>query len=86
MQHSDEHDLTSRRRFIQYLAMLGIGGVTLLRSGDLKAAVLAAKGAADTQRSWPEMTYRVLGRTGYRASRLISAVARRCRAGARTSY
>lgn len=70
MQHP-ESGLTSRRRFLQVLAMLGIGGHALLRSGDLRAAVLEARDAVGAGPSWPEMTYRTLGRTGWKASRLV---------------
>jgi aryl-alcohol dehydrogenase-like predicted oxidoreductase len=62
---------TSRRRFLQYLALLGVGGRTLLRSGDARAAVRAASDAAAADIEWPEMVYRELGRTGFRASRLV---------------
>jgi predicted aldo/keto reductase-like oxidoreductase len=61
---------TDRRRFLQYLAMLGVGAQTLLRSGDVKAATAAAR-AAETFPPTPPMTYRKLGRTGHDASRLI---------------
>ena len=60
---------TNRRRFFQYAAALGIGGQTLIRSGDLKAAAFDAKEAVSLP--WPEMQYRTLGRTGFKASRLI---------------
>ena len=36
-------DGTSRRRFLQGLAMLGVGGQVLLRSRDVRAAVDAAR-------------------------------------------
>ena len=42
----DQHvssGLTNRRTFMQYLAMLGIGGHALFRSGNLKAAYAEAK-------------------------------------------
>ena len=71
MQENNCSGLTSRRKFIQYLAMLGIGGQALLRSGDLKAAVLAAKESAGAEQPWPKMTYRKLGRTNWEASRLV---------------
>ena len=58
-----------RRTFMQYLVMLGVGGQTLLRSGELQAAVDEAREAVDTP--WPKMTYRTLGRTGFEASRLV---------------
>jgi len=62
---------TSRRRFLQYLAMLGVGGRVWLRSGDARAAVLAAREAAAGEAAWPAMSYRKLGRTGFNASRLV---------------
>ena len=62
---------TSRRRFLQYLAMLGVGGRILLRSGDAWAAVDAAREAAGSDIALPAMTYRKLGRTGFDASRLV---------------
>ena len=59
--------MTDRRRFMQSLAMLAAGGQTLLRSGNVKAAVVQAQGSA----GWPKMQYRTLGRTGYSGSRLV---------------
>ncbi len=59
--------LTDRRRFLRYLVMLGVGGRVLLRSGDVAAAMDAAAASA----TWPKMTYRKLGRTGFQASRLV---------------
>ena len=59
----------SRRRFVQYLAMLAVGGRALLRTGDARAAVRAAKDVGSPE--WPAMTYRKLGRTGFDASRLV---------------
>jgi hypothetical protein len=61
----------TRRKFMQLLGMLGIGGQFMLRPRDLFAAVNDAAGSPNLDPSWPEMTYRTLGRTGYRASRLI---------------
>ena len=40
MNQSDHSGFTNRRRFFQYLTMLGVGGPALLRSGALKAADL----------------------------------------------
>jgi aryl-alcohol dehydrogenase-like predicted oxidoreductase len=62
---------TSRRKFMQLLGMLGIGGQFLLRPRTLMAAVNEAAGSLKPDPAWPKMTYRTLGRTGYRASRLI---------------
>ncbi|MBW2396447.1 MAG: aldo/keto reductase, partial [Deltaproteobacteria bacterium] len=62
---------TNRRRFLQALAMLGVGGQTLLRSGDAKAAVFAAKEVVGLNPPSEPMTYRTLGRTGHEASRLV---------------
>jgi aryl-alcohol dehydrogenase-like predicted oxidoreductase len=51
--------------------MLSIGGQALLRSGDLKAAILEAKESVGEGLPWPEMAYRRLGRTNFQASRLV---------------
>ncbi len=64
----DKAQGTNRRRFFQYAAALGLGTRTLLRSGDLRAAVSDARSVGAP---WPEMQYRTLGRTGFQASRLI---------------
>ncbi len=57
---------TTRRRALQLLALVGLGGTEIARAaGDL---VASGERAADV---WPEMTYRTLGRTGYRGSRLV---------------
>jgi aryl-alcohol dehydrogenase-like predicted oxidoreductase len=66
-----ETSATSRRRFLQALAMLGVGGRTLLRSGDARAALDAAREGVRAGSVWPEMSYRTLGRTGWNASRLV---------------
>jgi aryl-alcohol dehydrogenase-like predicted oxidoreductase len=63
--------VTSRRRFLQILAMLSVGGRTLLHSGDARAAVDAAREVARADIAWPEMARRTLGRTGWNASRLV---------------
>jgi aryl-alcohol dehydrogenase-like predicted oxidoreductase len=69
-QRSDRSSV-SRRRFIQYLAMLTVGGRTLWSSGDARAALAAAREAAEGPAGWPAMTYRKLGRTNFEASRLF---------------
>jgi aryl-alcohol dehydrogenase-like predicted oxidoreductase len=51
--------------------MLGIGGQALLRSRELKAALLEVREAVGAEPPWPKMTYRKLGRTQYKASRLV---------------
>jgi aryl-alcohol dehydrogenase-like predicted oxidoreductase len=61
----------SRRRFVQYLAMLIVGGGSLLNSGDARAAFYAARQAAGADGAWPKMSYRKLGRTNFNASRLV---------------
>ncbi len=63
--------LANRRRFLQYLAMVSVGGRALLRSRDAKAAVYAAKGSVGAETAWPDMPRRKLGRTGYDASLLV---------------
>ncbi len=62
---------TDRRTFLQALAILGIGGQTLLRSGDARAAVYAARSAAGRDIPWPDLGRRTLGRTGFEGSRLV---------------
>ena len=65
---------TNRRSFIELLTLLGIGSGALLRTRDVRAAVTTAQEAADKMpgaEPWPGMTYRTLGRTGFRASRLV---------------
>jgi aryl-alcohol dehydrogenase-like predicted oxidoreductase len=57
---------TTRRRMLQLLALLGVGGRELV---DATAALAESEQrAADV---WPEMTYRTLGRTGFNGSRLV---------------
>jgi aryl-alcohol dehydrogenase-like predicted oxidoreductase len=72
---------TDRRKFLQYLAALGIGGQTLLRSWDVRAAAAATSEAAGASPPLPPMAHRRLGRTGWEASRLVfgsgAALARR---------
>lgn len=67
---SDSDKGISRRRFVQYLGMLAVGGQTLLSSRDARAAIYAAKDAIGGN-DWPAMSYRKLGRTGFDASRLV---------------
>jgi aryl-alcohol dehydrogenase-like predicted oxidoreductase len=62
---------TSRRGLLKALAVMGVGGQTLLHSGSLMAAIADARRYAGVGEPWPDMTYTKLGRTGYRASRLI---------------
>ena len=66
MTRFDQAFPTTRRRVLQVLALLGLGGAELVQA----ATALAESGdrAADV---WPEMTYRTLGRTGFRGSRLV---------------
>ncbi len=71
MPRDDERRPLSRRRVLQSAAMLTVGWRTLLHSGDARAAVDAARDVAAGPEGWPEMTYRTLGRTGHRASRLV---------------
>ena len=62
---------TNRRKFLQALAVLGIGGQAFLRSGDSRAAVYAARAAAGRKASWPVLGRRSLGRTGFEGGRLV---------------
>ena len=50
--------------------MVGVGSQVLLRTRDVRAASAAAQESADDS-AWPGMAYRTLGRTGFRASRLV---------------
>jgi aryl-alcohol dehydrogenase-like predicted oxidoreductase len=71
MEHERETASLSRRRFIQALAVLAVGGRTLLSTRDARAAIYAARGASGAEASWPAMSYRKLGRTDFNASRLV---------------
>src|SRR5262245_33671061 len=61
----------NRRSFLRYLAVLGVGGQTLLRSWDVRAAAAATRAAAGSSLPLPPMPQRRLGRTGWEASRLV---------------
>ena len=61
-----ERFLTTRRRVLQLLALLGLGASELAQA----ATALAKAGEGPTD-VWREMTYRTLGRTGFRGSRLV---------------
>ncbi|MCY3621338.1 MAG: aldo/keto reductase [Gammaproteobacteria bacterium] len=61
---------TNRRSFIEYLTMVGVGSQVLLQTRNVQAATAAAQESGDSE-PWPGMTYRKLGRTGFRASRLV---------------
>jgi aryl-alcohol dehydrogenase-like predicted oxidoreductase len=71
MQHDDHSGGTNRRKFLQALAVLGVGGQAFLRSGDSRAAVYAARAAVGRKAPWPELGRRSLGRTGFDGSRLV---------------
>jgi len=62
---------STRRKFIQYGTMLGVGAQTLLKSGDVRASIFEGKEAAGLGGAWPDMQYRTLGRTGHKSSRLV---------------
>ena len=57
---------TTRRRVLQLLALLGLGG-----PGLAQAARALAETADPVAGAWPSMTYRTLGRTGFEGSRLV---------------
>ncbi len=71
MRREREMDSISRRRFVQYLAMVAVGGQTFLTSGSARAAVEAARDVLASASEWPAMSYRKLGSTGFNASRLV---------------
>ena len=62
---------STRRRFMQYLTMAGVGSQALIKTGDAKAAFSEAKESAGLADPWPEMTYRKLGKTNFMGSRLV---------------
>ncbi len=62
---------TSRRRFLRYGTMAAVAAQALARSGNVRAALFEARETDALAGPWPDMAYRTLGRTGYRASRLI---------------
>jgi aryl-alcohol dehydrogenase-like predicted oxidoreductase len=66
MRFLDDAFPTTRRSVLQLLALLGLGGTGLARAATARAEADARAAAA-----WPEMTYRTLGRTGFRGSRLV---------------
>ena len=64
----------NRRSFLELLTLAGVGGHALLATRDVRAAVAATEQAKDRMpgaEAWPAMAYRTLGRTGFRASRLV---------------
>lgn len=65
MKRLDQALPLTRRRLLQLLASLGLASSAVGR-----AARAWAEAAAEPE-SWPEMTYRTLGRTGFRGSRLV---------------
>lgn len=64
-----ENEMTPRRKFIRNAALLTVGTHALLRTGSLSAAVSEADQLR--MKGWPEMQYTTLGRTKFRASRLV---------------
>ena len=61
----------TRRRFVQYATMLGVGAQTLMQTRSIKASVVEGTEKAGLAAAWPEMQYRTLGRTGHNSSRLV---------------
>ena len=57
-----------RRSLLQSISLFAAGGVTLLRTGNLQAAV---EQATQSVNDWPDMEYRTLGNTGFKGSRLV---------------
>lgn len=73
----------SRRRFLKSLGIWTAAAVTLLRGGDVRAAVDVAAAESAPPDGWPKMPRRPLGQTGFMASPLVfgcgAALARRRR-------
>ncbi|NKB98111.1 MAG: hypothetical protein GKR90_06405 [Pseudomonadales bacterium] len=61
----------TRRRFVQYGTMLGVGAQAFLQTRDVRASVLEGQEAAGLAQAWPSMQYRKLGNTGHNSSRLV---------------
>lgn len=61
----------TRRKFVQYGTLVGVGAQTLLHTGSLRAGVADGIEKAGLASPWPEMQYRKLGRTGHNSSRLV---------------
>ena len=61
---------STRRRFVKYSTLLGVGAQTLLATGSPRSAYAEGKEAAGMGAPWPEMQYRTLGRTGLRVGPL----------------
>lgn len=61
----------TRRKFVQYGTLVGVGAHSLLRSGNVQASIFDGKEAAGLNEPWPEMQYRQLGNTGHNSSRLV---------------
>lgn len=61
----------TRRKFVQYGTLLGVGAQTLLQTGSVRAGVTEGVEKAGLGSPWPEMQYRKLGRTGHNSSRLV---------------
>jgi Aldo/keto reductase family len=71
MQRDGLGNPTDRRTFLRTMAVVGVGGQALLRTGDARAAVYAARAAAGRETPWPDLGRRTLGRTGFEGSRLV---------------
>lgn len=59
---------TTRRRVLQLLALLGLGGSGIAQAA---RALAESTGADPAAAAWPQMRYRTLGRTGFAGSRLV---------------
>lgn len=60
-----------RRSFLRGLAVAGLAGRTLLRTGEARAAVHLARQATGKPSGWPTLEKRPLGKTGFVGSRLV---------------
>ena len=62
---------TSRRSFLQALAVIGVASRELLRTGDARGALRIAQNPTAAPTDWPSLERHPLGRTGFHGSRLV---------------
>jgi aryl-alcohol dehydrogenase-like predicted oxidoreductase len=62
---------TTRRRVLQLLALCGLGRAGIAQAARALAEASGPEVGPAAEDAWPAMTYRTLGRTGFRGSRLV---------------